>query len=135
MLIPLKDEIAALRDVITANPPEKAMELIEAVEKKIGNVPGASKVKSAVSKARRKLRGDSPDPQGALAELEKAFPEFDQEVAWRQQAKTDMLADLQKYDNAIADTIGVRMQERLTPEQAKDLASCLSVHRDISLSF
>jgi tripartite ATP-independent transporter DctM subunit len=135
MLIPLKDEIAALRDVITGNPPEKAMELIETVEKKVGNVPGASKVKSAVSKARRKLRGDSPDPQGALAELEKAFPEFDQDVAWRQQAKTDMLADLQKYDNAIADTIGVRMQERLTPEQAKDLASCLSIHRDISLSF
>ncbi|WNK01202.1 TRAP transporter large permease subunit [Thalassospiraceae bacterium LMO-JJ14] len=134
-LIPLRDEIAALSGVITGNPPEKAMDMIEIVEKKIGNVPGASKVKSPVSKARRKLRGDTPDPQAALKELEKALPAFDNEVAWRQQAKSDMLDDLQKYDAAIANTIGVRLQDRLSPEQAKDIASCLSVHRDISLSF
>jgi len=134
-LVPLKDEIMALRDVITSNPPEQAMEMIEVVEKKIGAVPGASKVKSPVSKARRKLRGDSPDPAAALAELEKAFPAFDAEVAWRTQARTDMLDGLKKYDAAIADTIGVRLQDRLSPEQAKDIASCLSVHRDISLSF
>jgi len=46
-----------------------------------------------------------------------------------------MLADLKKYDTAIASTIGLRLQDRLSSEQAKILTSCLSVHRDISLSF
>ncbi len=134
-LIPLRDKIAGLRDVITSNSPEQAMEMIEEVEKEIGNVPHGGSVKSPVSKARRKLRGDSPDPTGALAELEKVFPVFDEEVAWRTKAKDVLLPQLQKYDAAIAGTIGVRLQDRLERELAKKIAGCMSEHRDISLSF
>ena len=31
--------------------------------------------------------------------------------------------------------IGLRLQSRLTKEQAKFVASCNSIHRDISLNF
>ena len=134
-LAQLKDEIAGLKDVITGNPPEKAMDMIEAVEKKVSAVAGTLSVKTPISRARRKLRGDSPDPAAALMELEKAFEAFDTEIAWRTQAKADVLPDLKKYNAAIASTIGLRLQEALTKKQATDLASCLSVHRDISLSF
>lgn len=134
-LAAMKADIVGLKDVITSAKPDQAMEKIEAVEKKVIAVPGSVNIKSAITKARRKLRGDTPDQAGALEDIEKALSIFDQDVSWRTQAKTDMLADLKKYDTAISTTIGARLQERLSEEQAKSLTSCLSVHRDISLSF
>ncbi len=57
------------------------------------------------------------------------------EVAWRQQASTQLLAGLDKYDDAIKSSIGLRMQARLTVDQAEEIAGCQAVHRDISLNF
>ena len=42
---------------------------------------------------------------------------------------------LSAYDEAIRHSIGLRVQERLTKEQARLVAQCQSVHRDISLYF
>ena len=42
---------------------------------------------------------------------------------------------LNQYDDAIKDTIGLRLQERLTKKQAKIVSSCKAIHRDISLNF
>jgi len=56
------------------------------------------------------------------------------EVDWRRRAAR-LADDLQRYDQTIATTLGVRMQKRLTSEQAESIASCLSVHRDVSLYF
>ena len=58
-----------------------------------------------------------------------------QELKWREQAKTNLVQELGKYEKTIRNTIGLRMQERLNSEQAKIIASCKAVHRDISLSF
>ena len=57
------------------------------------------------------------------------------EVAWRQSAKTTLLPGLQAYEAVIRDTIGVRLQSRLTRDQALEMANCTSAHRDISLHF
>jgi hypothetical protein len=45
------------------------------------------------------------------------------------------LPGLKEYEAAIRETIGVRLQSRLTRDQALDMASCTSVHRDISPYF
>ena len=42
---------------------------------------------------------------------------------------------LEKYNSVIKHNIGLRLQSRLTKEQAKFVASCNSIHRDISLNF
>ena len=42
---------------------------------------------------------------------------------------------LQEYNLVIKDNIGLRLQSRLTKEQAKFVARCNSIHRDISLNF
>jgi hypothetical protein len=47
----------------------------------------------------------------------------------------DLASDLGEYDAAIASTIGMRMQQRLTGEQAESIASCLAIHKDLSLHF
>jgi len=56
-------------------------------------------------------------------------------VAWRQQASEQLVADLTSYDDAIKENIGIRLQTRLTTEQAEAVASCQSQHKDISLNF
>ena len=134
-LAALEGDIRALESVIANDPPETAMEKIEAVEKAVGALEGTSKVKSPISRARRKLRGDNPAPAEALEELQKAYPVFAEEVAWRKKAEEQLLPGLTAYDDAIADTIGLRLQDRLSKAQAKEVAACIAVHRDISLSF
>ena len=47
----------------------------------------------------------------------------------------ELLPGLSAYDDAIKHSIGLRVQERLTKEQARLVAECQSVHRNISLYF
>ena len=63
------------------------------------------------------------------------FDLFNQEVSWRQEANKKLLPELIKYNEVIKHNIGLRLQSRLTKEQAKFVARCNSVHRDISLNF
>ena len=60
---------------------------------------------------------------------------FNDEVNWRNKASQSLADKLEKYDLSIKDTIGLRLQSRLTKEQAKFVSKCRSVHRDISLNF
>ena len=47
----------------------------------------------------------------------------------------NFLAEFINYNDVIKHNIGLRLQSRLTKEQAKFVARCNSVHRDISLNF
>ena len=60
---------------------------------------------------------------------------FDQEVKWRKSAAENLMPEIKKYNSVIKNNIGLRLQSRLTKEQAKMVASCNAVHRDISLNF
>ena len=60
---------------------------------------------------------------------------FNDEVNWRNKASQSLADKLEKYDLSIKDTIGLRLQSRLTKKQAKFVSKCRSVHRDISLNF
>ena len=60
---------------------------------------------------------------------------FNKEVGWRKDAAKNLMPELEKYNLAIKDNIGLRRQSRLTIEQAKMVASCNAEHRDISLNF
>ena len=96
---------------------------------------GVSHIKSRLSKARRALKGNNPDTEKALKFLSEGLKRHADEVQWRQSAAQKLLPDLQRYNDAIRNTIGLRLQERLTTEQAEEVASCQSIHRDISLYF
>ena len=67
--------------------------------------------------------------------LNKAKVALAKDQQWRVQAKEKLLPELESYDQAIAGTFGVRQQKRLTREQATDVATCLSAHRNVSLNF
>jgi len=134
-LVALEDELKGLRAVISGEAPAKAMDTIRAFEKTLSAVPGTSKIKSRLSKARRALKGDNADREEAGTELTAALDLFAAEVDWRKRAATSLGAGLETYNDAIKHTIGLRLQTRLPTEIATTVAACLSHHRDISLSF
>jgi len=131
----LEQQMAALETAMINEPAEAAMERIEQAEKALDKVAGASAIKSTLSKARRALKGNKPEPEKAIQLLSEGLTMYAAEVDWRRRAAVEIAPALAAYDNAIKDSIGLRLQRRLTADQVKAVASCQSVHRDFSLQF
>ncbi len=138
-LAALEDHLRKLEGVVTSALTKeaiaKAVLEVRAAEKAFGNVAAASSIKSKVSRARRALTKRKPDQQKAIKELKRGVDEFVKEVTWRKRAAKELLPGLIAYDDKIKNSIGLRQQERLTSEQAAEIAVCKSFHQDISLSF
>ena len=114
---------------------DNAMDLIKARESALSELDGVSHIKSSLSKARRALKGDAPDLDESLAKLADAQSLYQAELAWRQRAAAALSEPLTAYDEAVRDSIGLRLQPRLPKDIALAVASCLSHHRNISLRF
>jgi len=125
----------SLGSQIAAGDPAKVNAAALRIERTLRAVAGTDDIRSQLSRVRRALRGSSPNRKRAQTSFDKAMKSFTTEVEWRTKAKTTILPPLNAYDDAIKGTIGVRLQPRLTSDQADDVAACLSVHRDISLNF
>jgi len=144
-LASLEGDIAALAGVVGAVPADapkerfdELQEQFKQVERKVGEIEGSNPVRSPLSKARRALRETGnrmPDPAEARALMAEAMDAFKAEVAWRSRAARDLEPALAAYDETIQDTIGLRMQRRLSVDHAKTVAACQSHHQDVSLNF
>ena len=135
VLAGLEQQMTALEKAIINEPADIAMERIEQSEKALGKVAGTSAIKSKLSKARKALKGNTPEPEEAIQSLSEGLTLYAAEVDWRRRATVEIAPALASYDNAIKDSIGLRLQRRLTADQVKSVASCLAVHRDFSLQF
>lgn len=133
-LASLENNLRGLKSIIENDEEKEAMKKIKVVEKQLGMVAGASKIKSKISKARRALKRN-PDREKAVSMLEKGLELFTQEVAWRQLASDQLYTALKDYERVLSSSVGARLQTRLSDDQAKHIASCLSDHRDVSLAF
>ncbi len=105
------------------------------VERMFGDVAGGNDIRGLLSDARREIDARTPNPERAQEFIAEAQELFASELEWRSRAQAELLPELQVYDAAIRDTIGLRQQPRLPREQALFIASCNSKHRDISLNF
>jgi TRAP-type mannitol/chloroaromatic compound transport system permease large subunit len=133
-LAAIESDLLSLKSIIADDPEKLAMKKIKVVEKQLGNVAGASKIKSKISKARRALKRN-PDREKADKFLEQGLELFGQELSWRQRASVDLSNDLNEYERILSGSVGARLQQRLSDEQVKYVANCLSEHKDVSLSF
>ena len=131
----LQSEFDPLLETIRDQSPEEGLEAIKALELEVDKLTETHRIKSKLSRAKRALRGTTPDKDKAMGQVTLAAEILQSEVAWHQRAANELADDLDEYDQAIAGTIGMRMQERLTSEQAESIASCRAVHKDISLHF
>jgi TRAP-type mannitol/chloroaromatic compound transport system permease large subunit len=131
----LEPRLRDLRAFIETTPEADAHETVNELSKAFGDVEGAGDIRSALSKARSALRNRNPDREEALEAYDDAVAAYDEQVAWRAQAKSDLLVPLTTYIDTIKGTLGMRSQDDLTREQGLALASCNAVHRNISLNF
>lgn len=131
----IRGDIEALKDIVRNAEIPEAVEKFKEIEKAVGQIEGAREIRTLLSKARRALKAKVPDPDKSLDFIDKALEVHANEMAWRSQAKNELLPDLEAYEAAIRDTIGLRQQSRLPVEQVKKIVGCLSQHRDISLYF
>ncbi|CAN0121008.1 unnamed protein product [Discosporangium mesarthrocarpum] len=134
-LAAIGDELKKLEATLASKPLEEAVLAFRAAEKLFNGISGASHVKSRFSRARRDLTRRTPNIDRAKQSLAQGLERYEAELVWRQRAAKDLLPGLVTYEAAIRDTIGLRSQPRLSSDQAVEVASCLSIHRDISLNF
>ncbi|MDP6166443.1 MAG: TRAP transporter large permease subunit [Gammaproteobacteria bacterium] len=127
--------VEALYTVIAEQEAKAAMDAIKLQEKALGELAGVSKAKSKLSKARRALKGSKYNPDKAREYLDEAMTMLQEQVIWRQRAATELMPALVTYDQAIAGSIGLRLQERMPISLAKTVSACMSNHKDISLHF
>ena len=111
------------------------MNKIISIEKILNEINGADLIKEKLTKSRRALKKDDADINKINNLIDEANEIYIFEKIWREKAKKDLLPELIKFDESIKDTIGLRLQEKLTKKQAKFIAACRAVHTDISLNF
>ena len=128
-------EIGNLKALIESNGVDAPLDTIAAVSKKFGNIEGASKIKSEVSKARKAIKAKKPNPEKAIKALDKAQKLYDEQKGWRTEATATLAQPIAEYEQSLRSTIGIRQQSQLTKKQALFVARCDAGHRDISLNF
>ena len=131
----LEDSILNLKQQILNESKKEGMSKIKSIEKILNEITGAELIKEKLSKSRRALKKDDADIDKINNLIEDANEIYIYEKLWREKAEKELLPQLIKFDESIKDTIGLRLQEKLTKEQAKFVAACRAVHTDISLNF
>ena len=131
----LQVEFDPLLELIRTGSTDDSLDAIKALELDVDKLTETHRIKSKLTRAKRALRGTTPDQDKAIDEVMLASQIMQSEIAWHQRAADELATDLEEYDQAIAGTIGMRMQERLSSDQAESIASCLAVHKDLSLHF
>ena len=135
MLINMENQLKSIKSVIEEEQPDSAMQRIKEIESSLGNIAGASPIKSKFSKARRALKGKKPNVENALKHWQNGMAIYFQEINWRQLAVNELAQPLANYELLLKDSIGLRMQKKLNKDQAIAVAACKSSHEDISLFF
>ncbi len=114
---------------------ENAISIIDNLFEKLGEISGTEEFANKLDDLISVIDNDEVDEQKLIEVSSETFDLFNLEVSWRDDANKNLMPELIKYNDVIKHNIGLRLQNRLTKEQAKFVARCNSVHRDISLNF
>jgi len=131
----LSSEIKELKYTIDNKNYENAISIIDNLFEKLGEISGTEEFANKLDDLISVIDNDEIDEQKLIEVSSETFNLFNLEVSWRDDANKNLMPKLTKYNDVIKHNIGLRLQNRLTKEQAKFVARCNSVHRDISLNF
>jgi tripartite ATP-independent transporter DctM subunit len=134
-LTKLQERFDPLLTLVQQQSPAEGLEAVKALGNELDLLTETHRINAKLSRAKRALRGNTPDKEKAIAEIMLAAEIMQTEIEWHQRASAELANDLAQYDQAIANTIGMRMQERLNSDQAESIASCLAEHKDLTLYF
>lgn len=130
----IRPEIKALHEAVRDREIEMAIQRIKQTASVLSSIKNSHPIKSKLNKARRILKKEQ-DRDKAVGFLLNAIELLEQELSWRKRAQREFLPGLNVFNEVIKDTIGLRMQPRLSNDQAENIAACLAHHRDLSLAF
>mgnify|MGYP001192335265 FL=1 len=131
----LSPEIKELKYNIDNKNYENTLSIIDSLFEKLGEISGTEEFANKLDDLISVIDNDEVDEQKLIEVSSETFDLFNLEVSWRDDANKNLMPELIKYNEVIKHNIGLRLQSRLTKEQAKFVARCNSVHRDISLNF
>ena len=114
---------------------KNSISILDNLFEKLGQISGTGKLGNKLDDLYSLLDSDEIEENKISEVIPEIFILFDKEAQWRKNAAQNLMPELEKYNEVIKNNIGLRLQSRLTKKQAKFVASCNSIHRDISLNF
>ena len=128
-------DLLLIRSQMKDKSPEKTVLEIKKAYSHLNKIPGASKAAKSLSKARRAIDGKKRDFDKALKHIDATLATIGNEIEWRKKIRSGPYKDLVSFEKYAQNNLGLREQERLTPEQVDVITPCLAKHRNISLQF
>ena len=129
-----KLEVTVEKDNQTKNY-EESISIMDGLFDKLSETSGMDAFLDSVDELFSEMDSEEINVEEVKIKSNAVIELFNNEVSWRSAAKQDLMPKLQEYNLAIKETIGLRLQSKLTKEQAIYVSRCNSVHRDISLNF
>jgi len=131
----LSTEFNKLNNNINNEDFDNALISIDILFEKLGEISGTEELQNKLDDLITAIDSEEIDRDKIFNISNEIVELFNKEVSWRNKAGQSLADKLDEYDSVISQSIGLRLQARLTKEQAKFVARCKSVHRDISLNF
>ena len=131
----LSTDVNKLKTKINEKDYKNSISISEDLLKKIRKISGTEELAIRFDDLKSLLNSSELDSEKIVDQSSKTFNLYNKEIKWRSDANENLLSKLMKYNLVIKDNIGLRLQSKLTKDQAKYVASCNSIHRDISLNF
>ena len=114
---------------------EESISIMDGLFDKLSETSGMDAFLDSVDELFSEMDSEEINVEEVKIKSDAVIELYNKEVSWRSAAKQDLMPKLQEYNLAIKETIGLRLQSKLTKEQAIYVSRCNSVHRDISLNF
>ena len=131
----LSSEINNLKKDIVNEDYENSISIIDSLFEKLGEISGTEEFAYRLDDLYSLIDSEEKDISKISDASSEVIMLFNKETKWRKVASENLMPELEKYNLVIKNNIGLRLQSRLTKDQAKFVAKCNSIHRDISLNF
>ncbi len=134
-LATLADRARQMRTAAATSSAADLLDDVQEVYNALKNIPDAEGAAKPLSDARRALDNAAPDMAKARTQIDMSLAAIDDELAWRQAAKSGLYTQLLAFETYARNNLGLREQDRLTPEQVDFVTPCLAQHRNLALQF
>ena len=131
----LTPEMNKLKNSLDNSDYENSVSIMDGLFDKLGEISGTEEFANNVDDLISLLDEDEKDLNKVSEKSSEVLSLFDKEISWRSDASKNLMPQLKEYDKVIKETIGLRLQSKLTKEQAIYVSRCNAIHRDISLNF
>ena len=128
-------DINNLKTSLNGSDYDNAISIMDGLFDKLGEISGTEEFADAIDELISLIDEEEMDQTKVSEKSSEVIAIFDKEINWRSDASKNLMPKLIEYDSALKETIGLRLQSKLTKEQAIYVSRCNSIHRDISLNF